>query len=474
MKSVVTAILGGGQGSRLWPLTQHRAKPAVPVAGKFRLIDVPISNSLHAGIDQIYVLTQFNSASLHRHIAQTYRFDAFSRGFVNILAAEQSMENRDWYQGTADAVRQNIERLTYDRPRDVLVLSGDQLYLLAMQDFVSSHRERDAALSIAVKPVPRSEAKGLGIMRVDDRGQIVDFVEKPKTEEELDRLALDAETIDTLGLDADPGTLLASMGIYVFKSGVLEEILSSDDSTDFGKEIIPAAIHKHPVYAFLYNGYWRDIGTIPAFWEANLELTEPSPPLNLYRTDFPIYTHARFLPGLKMQDCEVRQSVLCEGSVLAGKAIRRSVIGIRSMVRTGTVIEDSIVMGTSADQGTNTSDEVPFGIGKDCVIRRAIIDSGARIGDGARLINEAGVQEAGRRWLLHSWRRHRGPRPIDDPFRHCDLRTGHGTAFSLFPRLGGRPVRQDRRPGRRRFGLAGAPGEPGARRAGVHAALRGH
>ena len=394
MKSVVTAILGGGQGSRLWPLTQHRAKPAVPVAGKFRLIDVPISNSLHAGIDQIYVLTQFNSSGLHRHIAQTYRFDAFSKGFVNILAAEQSLENRDWYQGTADAVRQNIERLTYNRPRDVLVLSGDQLYLLSMQEFVTSHRERDADLSIAVKPVPRSEAAGLGIMRVDDRGRIVDFVEKPKTEDELDRFALDAATIDKLGLDAEPGTLLASMGIYVFKSGVLQQILGSDNSTDFGKEIIPAAIHKHPVYAFLYNGYWRDIGTIPAFWEANLELTEPEPPLNLYHTEFPVFTHARFLPGLKIHNCQVERSVLCEGSVLGGSAIRHSVIGIRSMVRSGTVIEESIVMGTSRDQGSDSGDAVPFGIGHDCTIRRAIIDSGARIGDGAKLINEAGVAEA--------------------------------------------------------------------------------
>ncbi|MEM7354322.1 MAG: glucose-1-phosphate adenylyltransferase [Acidobacteriota bacterium] len=394
MKSVVTAILGGGQGSRLWPLTQHRAKPAVPVAGKFRLIDVPISNSLHAGIDQIFVLTQFNSAGLHRHIAQTYRFDAFSRGFVNILAAEQSLENRDWYQGTADAVRKNLERLTYTQPREVLVLSGDQLYLLSMEDFVGSHRERQADLSIAVKPVARAEASGLGIMRVDDGGRIVDFVEKPQDPAELDRLALDAGTIDKLGLDAEPGTLLASMGIYVFKSGVLTEVLGQDDSTDFGKEIIPRAIHNHRVYAFLYNGYWRDIGTIPAFWEANLELTDPDPPLNLYRADFPIYTHARFLPGLKIRQCEIEQSVLCEGSVLGGTAIRHSVIGIRSMVRSGTVIEESIVMGTSPDQGTNTIDEVPFGIGHDCTIRRAIIDSGARIGDGAQLVNQADVQEA--------------------------------------------------------------------------------
>ena len=393
MKSVVTAILGGGQGSRLWPLTQYRAKPAVPVAGKFRLIDVPISNSLHAGIDQIYVLTQFNSASLHRHISQTYRFDAFSRGFVNILAAEQGLENRDWYQGTADAVRQNLSRLTYSEPRDVLVLSGDQLYVLSMRDFVSGHRERDADITIAVKPVARSEASGLGIMRVDASGRIVEFVEKPKEAAELDRLTLDAATIDSLGLDAEPGELLASMGIYVFRSGVLKETLGRDASTDFGKEIIPASIDKFKVCAFLYNGYWRDIGTIRAFWEANLELTDPDPPLNLYHHEYPIYTHPRFLPALKIESCQVERSVLCEGSVLAGSVIRRSVIGIRAMVRTGTVIEESIVMGTHPEQYSNPHDEIPFGIGRDCVIRRTIVDKGARIGDNAQLINRDGVDE---------------------------------------------------------------------------------
>ena len=395
VKNVVTAILGGGQGTRLWPLTQHRSKPAVPVAGKFRLIDVPISNSLHAGIDQIYVLTQFNSASLHRHIAQTYRFDMFSSGFVNILAAEQNLSHRDWFQGTADAVRKTLDRLTYDEPQDVLILSGDQLYAMRMYDFVTDHRERRADLTIAVKPVPRSQASGLGIMRVDDQGRIVEFVEKPKDPAVLDRLTLDAETSAKLGLDAEPGTLLASMGIYVYRSEVLREHLESDPTaTDFGREIIPGAIKKNDVYAHIYNGYWRDIGTIPAFHEANIELTGPNPPLNLYHRDHPIYTHARFLPGVKIQDCKVKQSVMCEGSVLKGELISHSVIGIRSMVRRGTIIEDSIVMGTSWNQFSNDSDEVQIGIGEDCHIRRAIIDSGARIGDGCKLINEAGVDEA--------------------------------------------------------------------------------
>lgn len=394
MENVITAILGGGQGSRLWPLTRHRAKPAVPVAGKFRLIDIPISNSLHAGIDKIYVLTQFNSTSLHRHIAQTYRFDNFTRGFVNILAAQQSLDERGWYQGTADAVRQNISRLADGSNSEVLILSGDQLYLLDMRAFVTGHREREADLSIAVKPVPRDEASSFGIMRLARDGRIVEFVEKPQAEAELDRLTPDPETIARLGLDVAPGMLLASMGMYVFKSGVLRSLLEADiEHTDFGREIIPAAIPNHRVFAFLYDGYWRDIGTIPAFHEANIELTEDHPPLNLYHPDFPIYTHPRFLAGVKLRHCEVEQSVLSEGSVIMGSAVRRSVIGIRSLIRSGSVVEDSIVMGTATHQRSDVG-VTPIGIGRDCYIRRAIIDRGASVGDGCQLINKADIDEA--------------------------------------------------------------------------------
>jgi glucose-1-phosphate adenylyltransferase len=393
--NVITAILGGGQGSRLWPLTQYRAKPAVPVAGTFRLIDIPISNSLHAGIDRIYVMTQFNSTSLHRHIAQTFRFDNFSRGFVNILAAAQNLDRRGWYQGTADAVRQNLDRLAADpSTRDIVILSGDQLYLMNLRAFVEHHRGQEADLTIAVKPVSRGEASGFGIMRLDREGRIVEFVEKPQDEAILDRLTLDDATAARLG--ADPGTLLASMGIYTFKRDVLREVLEIDASqSDFGKEIIPAAIAERRVFAFLYDGYWRDIGTVPAFHQANLELTREDPPLNLYHPDYPIYTHARFLPGLKISRCEIEHSVLCEGSVIAGSAIRHSVIGIRSLIGSGSIIEESIIMGTSPEQ---RSDDVhrpgPIGIGHDCHIRRAIIDRGARIGDGSRLLNTQGVQEA--------------------------------------------------------------------------------
>jgi len=390
---VVTAILGGGQGSRLYPLTQDRAKPAVPIGGKFRLIDIPISNSLHADIEQVFVLTQFNTASLHRHIAQTYRFDVFSEGFVNILAAEQSLQNRDWYQGTADAVRQNIRRLVNGPNRDVLILSGDQLYLMDLRGFVRSHRERRADFSVAVKPVPRDEAAGLGIMRLDHAGRIVEFVEKPTDPEVLDRLSLDATTINSLELDAEPGTLLASMGIYVFRSEVLRELLEGTSATDFGREVIPAAIGDHQVYAFVHNGYWRDIGTIGTFHQANLELAAPLPELDLYSRERPVYTHPRFLPGCKIVDCHVSLSILADGSIVSGSRISQCVVGIRAHIRRGCEIDESIVMGaTDFDLGPGSSG-VGVGIGRNCRIRRAIVDLNSRIGEGCQLVNERGVDE---------------------------------------------------------------------------------
>jgi glucose-1-phosphate adenylyltransferase len=394
MHDVVTAVLGGGQGTRLWPLTMQRAKPAVPVAGKFRLIDIPISNSLHANIDRIYVITQFNSASLHRHIAQTYRFDTFSRGYVNILAAEQGLDNRDWYQGTADAVRQNLPRLCESSPSEILILSGDQLYLMAIRDFVELHRGREADLTIAVKPVSAAEAPGLGIMRVDESGRLIEFVEKPQDPDEIRRLSLDEETIARLGLEARPGQLLASMGIYVFRPDVLEELLAAP-GTDFAKEVIPAAIKSRRVYGFIHNGYWRDIGTIASFHEANLELTAPLPAIDLYDPEFPIYTHGRFLPGSKIDRCEIFQSILADGSIISGSSLARSVIGIRGVIRAGSMIESSVVMGaTHYEKGGNADGQLPLGIGHDCHIRNAIIDINARIGNGVKLLNPDGIEEA--------------------------------------------------------------------------------
>lgn len=391
---VVTVILGGGQGARLWPLTRNRAKPAVPFGGKFRLIDIPISNSLHAGIAKIYVLTQFNSASLHHHIAETYRFDTFRGGYVNILAAEQGLDNRDWYQGTADAVRQNLPHLLNDRPADVLVLSGDQLYLMRVGDFVARHRETKADLTVAVKAVPREHAKGLGILRVDASGRIVKFVEKPQTEAQWDALELDRDAARRLGIEAPPGHLLASMGIYVFKAGVLARMLTGSTAADFGKEVIPDAIHDWRVFAFPHAGYWRDIGTIPSFHEASIDLTIPLPPLNLYDPALPIYTHGRYLPGTKINRCTVEQSILCEGSIITEATIANSIVGIRAVVRAGADVQDSVVMGARLYEPVGgESGEVPLGIGRDVRLRRAIVDLDARIGDGARLVNAKGVTD---------------------------------------------------------------------------------
>jgi glucose-1-phosphate adenylyltransferase len=395
MRGVVTAILGGGQGSRLSPLTRYRAKPAVPVAGKFRLIDIPISNSLHAGIERIYVLTQFNSASLHRHIAQAYRFDVFSRGFVNILAAEQNVENTDWYQGTADAVRQNLHRLLYTQPSEILILSGDQLYLMNLRGFVDWHRSNSADLTVAVSAVPRAVAASFGVMKIDDSGRVIDFVEKPDDEELIESLVVPEATLERLGFEAKPNMCLASMGIYVFRPEVVNALLTGSKATDFGHEIIPSSIHNHRVFAYGYPGYWRDIGTIRAFHEANLELCQPLPPMDLYSPESPIFTRPRFLPGTKIDDCAIRNSLVCEGSILSGASVNRSVMGIRSVVRIGSEIEESVIMGANRYEWTRPTAEKPgLGVGRNCTIRRAIIDLDTRIGDDSQLVNAAGAENA--------------------------------------------------------------------------------
>ncbi len=395
VKRVVTEILAGGQGTRLWPLTQYRAKPAVPIGGKFRLIDIPISNSLHGGIERVYVMTQFLSASLHRHIAQTYRFDNFSGGYVNILAAEQGLRSRDWYQGTADAVRQNMHRLLESDPADILILSGDQLYLMDVEGFVTYHRETEADLTIAVKPVTREEAPSLGCMRIDDAGRIVDFVEKPQDPAIIDSLALDEESIRRLGLDAEPGNVLASMGIYTFRTPILTQSLTETSFVDFGREIIPETIQSHRVMAHIENTYWRDIGTVQTFLEANLELTAPVPALNLYSPDRPIYTRPRFLPGCKVNRCDVVQSVLCDGSIITDAKVSDSIVGIRGRIDSGSIVERSIVMGgTYFPDEVSDPGEVPVGVGPNCFIRNSIIDLDARIGAGSQLTNESGIQHA--------------------------------------------------------------------------------
>lgn len=394
MRGVVTVILGGGRGTRLWPLTAVRAKPAVPLAGKFRLIDVAASNSIHAGLDRIYVLTQFNSESLHRHIGQTYRFDAFSDGFVSILAAEQTARSTDWYQGTADAVRQNLAHIAESDSEHVVILSGDQLYLMDLERMVREHVGGGADLTVAVTPVDRSEAHAFGIMRLDAGRRITEFVEKPADPGVLERLALGADTIAASGLAAEPGMVLASMGIYVFRTEALFDLLRGHEGDDFGRELIPHALTTQRVLGHLHGGYWRDIGTIESFHEASLELCDRLPALDLYDPERPILTHPRFLPGSKVTECQVTDAILNDGSIIRGARIERSIIGIRAVVREGARIERSVIMGATRFEEEPPEGSPPLGLGRSCEIRNAIVDMDARIGDGCRLVNEAGVDEA--------------------------------------------------------------------------------
>lgn len=393
MRNVIGVILGGGQGTRLFPLTQLRSKPAVPIGGKYRLIDIPISNCLHSGVNRIFALTQFNSASLHRHISTTYRFDSFSDGFVEILAAEQTQDSVAWYQGTADAVRQQLRHLLSRRADQVLILSGDHLYRMDYRAFVEEHRARGADVSIAVKPVPQQAAPALGIVQVDAQGRIVDFREKPQDAAELEALRRPAADSEAC--------YLASMGIYVFEPQVLVSLLMSSDQDDFGKHIIPSAIHKVGVFAHTFEGYWEDIGTIRSFYEANLALTDRSPPFDFYRADAPIYTHARFLAGTRLENCHIERGIICEGSYIQSAQIERSVIGIRSVIGANCQIAHTIVMGADseespADRARNAAQGIPnMGIGANTQITGAIIDKNARIGEGVRITNKARGVEAG-------------------------------------------------------------------------------
>jgi glucose-1-phosphate adenylyltransferase len=395
MKNVVGLILGGGQGARLFPLTQYRSKPAVPIGGKYRLIDIPISNCIHSGLNRMFVLTQFNSASLHRHISTTYRFDHFSDGYVEILAAEQTQESRDWYQGTADAVRRQMRRILSRHAEQILILSGDHLYRMDYSKFIAEHRERGADVSIAVKPVTREEAPGLGILKVDEDGRIVDFVEKPQTDEELEALRLPESPSD------NPDELyMASMGIYIFEPQVMISLLVGDDREDFGKHIIPEAIHKVGVYGHTFDGYWADIGTIRSFYEANLALTDARPAFDFYVPDAPVYTHARFLAGARMESCRIEKGIVAEGSYISDAQIQRSIIGIRSVIGPGAKLFNSIMMGadfyeTPIDIERNSVRGTPnVGIGANASINRAIIDKNARIGERVIIDNAEGVREA--------------------------------------------------------------------------------
>ena len=397
---LLAVILGGGAGSRLFPLTRDRSKPAVPLGGKYRLVDVPISNCINSDVIRMFVLTQYNSASLNRHIATTYRFSPFADGFVEILAAEQTPESGQWFQGTADAVRQVLPHIRDWRIDTLLILSGDHLYRMDYRKFLARHYETDADITISVIPIVPDSASEFGLLKTDPDGRVIEFREKPKGED-LEKMRVDTTSLGLTEDEARARPFLASMGIYVFKYDRLEEVLGEDASRlDFGKEVIPGSIHKYNVQAYLFHDYWEDIGTIAAFYKANLDMTTAIPPFNLFDAEAPMLTRSRYLPPSKIDNCEIRDSIVSDGCIINGAKISNSVIGLRSRIGGGAQIEASYLMGadyyqTLEDMQADRAGGTPWiGIGQGTTIRRAIIDKNARIGANVRLLNDAGVEHA--------------------------------------------------------------------------------
>ena len=395
-KKVLALILGGGAGKRLHPLTRQRAKPAVPLGGKYRLIDIPVSNCINSDILRILILTQYNSASLNRHIARTYRFSRFTNGFVEILAAEITPERPDWFQGTADAVRQSLHHLDDYKGETILVLSGDHLYRMDYRDFIARHWETQADVTISVTAARAEEASEFGLVKIDDTGRVIEFSEKPKGEA-LEHMRVDTTHLGLTSEQAERRPFLASMGIYVFHKDVLRRLLLDEmpQGVDFGKEIIPEALLRYNVQAHLFDGYWEDIGTIGTFYRANIEMTLPLPPFNVFDSEAPMYTRPRYLPGSKLLDCHIQSSIITEGCIINGATITDSIIGIRSRIEHGSRLDGVLMMGADFYQNL---DELQadinrgyprIGIGPKCFIRRAIIDKNARIGAGVQILNEA-------------------------------------------------------------------------------------
>lgn len=406
MKRVLGIILGGGAGTRLYPLTKKRAKPAVPLAGKYRLIDIPVSNCINSEIFKIYVLTQFNSASLNRHISRTYNAAGLgaNNSFVEVLAAQQTPENPNWFQGTADAVRQYIWMLQEWDVDEFVILSGDHLYRMDYRKFVERHRETGADITLSVVPMDDKRASDFGLMKIDPTGRVVDFCEKP-TGDELKAMQVDTTILGLSPEEAKASPYIASMGIYVFKKEALIKLLHQNpDFTDFGKEIIPNAAKDNNIQAYLFSGYWEDIGTIESFYDANLALTQqPNPPFSFYDDNAPIYTRHRFLPPSKFLDSTITQSIVGEGCMLKKCRIHHSVLGVRSLIEEGCVIEDTLIMGadfyqTQAEMSRDVSNGayVPVGIGQNTTIRRAIIDKNAHIGRDVQIINKDHIEDADR------------------------------------------------------------------------------
>ena len=399
-RNLLAVILGGGAGKRLFPLTRDRSKPAVPLGGKYRLVDVPISNCINSDVIRMFVLTQYNSASLNKHIATTYRFSNFADGFVEILAAEQTPESGQWFQGTADAVRQVLPHIRDWRIDTLLILSGDHLYRMDYRKFLARHYETNADITISVIPIVPDSASEFGLLKTDKDGRVIEFREKP-TGADLEAMRVDTTLLGLSAAEAKARPYLASMGIYVFKYDRLEEVLAEDKSRlDFGKEVIPGSIHNYNVQAFLFNDYWEDIGTIAAFYKANLDMTTAIPPFNLFDAEAPMFTRARYLPPSKINQCEIRESIISEGCIINGAKIINSLIGLRSRLGEGVQLEAAYMMGadyyqTLEDmQADRVSGRPWIGVGEGTIIRRAIIDKNSRIGANVRLLNEAGIEEA--------------------------------------------------------------------------------
>ena len=394
---VLCVIMGGGQGTRLFPLTKDRAKPAVPLAGKYRLVDIPISNCINSGYRRIYILTQFNSTSLHGHISLTYKFDQFTSGFVEILAAQQTFENTSWYEGTADAVRKNLVHFLNHDFDYLIILSGDQLYRMDFRPLIAQHIETKAGITVATIPVGRAEAKACGIMQTDDKHRITHFVEKPKEDAVLDSLRLTPELKAKHEVEATGESFLASMGIYVFNRELIRELLDNP-LPDFGKHIIPNAIKNHPVFSYVYQGYWEDVGTIRSFFEANLDLVTELPRFNFFDMSAPIFSRPRFLPGSKINGALIDHALVTDGCIINGAKITHSIIGLRTVVGAGTELNRAIVLGSdyyeSAESVTRFEQEGKprVGIGANCRIENAIIDKNARIGNNVT-ISPAGKPE---------------------------------------------------------------------------------
>jgi glucose-1-phosphate adenylyltransferase len=396
MRNVLALILGGGAGSRLHPLTELRSKPAVPIGGKYRLIDVPISNCLHADLRRIYVLTQFNSASLNRHVSHTYRMDQYSPGFVEILAAEQTPQSTSWFQGTADAVRKARRHFVQHDADYYLILAGDHLYRMDYAELLDAHQDREADITIAALPVNAADATGMGIFSFDAQGGIAAFEEKPNPQR-LEQMAPSMGR-GTGFLAPDPDRpYIASMGIYLFTREVLLELIERETGDDFGRELIPAALSRYRVRAFPHRGYWADVGTIGSFYDANVMLTRPDAPFDFYHPTCPIYTHARFLPPSKLMGCRLQRVLVAEGGLIEGATVSDSVVGIRASIGAGCRIQRSVILGADyyeSGTGQEARRTVPIGIGRDVVLDRVIVDKNARIGDGARLVNEEAVEHA--------------------------------------------------------------------------------